>query len=530
MTKKTLLIPAAGEINNPLTSQFGLVNDCLLPINGKPVIEWTVGNAIEHKVDKILILTNSNSYSVLERYLSIKFSKFQDIIVLYSIQSQSLGDTIRQGIGLASVDNLYIVLGDTIYLGNFNQTSNLVSFRDDYEISSRWCICDIDTSSRIVKFYNKVEVKGKDKVVSGLFYIKDLEDLKDALINSDDDFFQALIILVLHAENIKEVYDCGHIDNYYKTKKELLMSRFFNYLEYDDSYQTITKKSKMKKNFNNELNWFLSVPLKLQNFVPKLVDYSYDPLYYTSEYYGYNTLQEYFVTHSLNEEIWKMIIRKLLSVHKCFSSHTSPRKIEHLVSMYIDKTQKRINLIKDEKILNLLSFEKLIVNDIEYQSYSLLKNQIESRILDFIAHDDTPFSIIHGDLCFNNILFDVNNQIVKLIDPRGEFGEVGIYGDPYYDLAKLRHSIHGGYEFIISDLFDLSNIEKNKFLYTTNKNYRGLVEYFDKLIVQDYNVEFVKLIEGLLFISMIPLHSNSRGRQIAMYLTGIMLLNEVCKN
>ena len=30
--------------------------------------------------------------------------------------------------------------------------------------------------------------------------------------------------------------------------------------------------------------------------------------------------------------------------------------------------------------------------------------------------------IIHGDLCFSNILFDLPNQIVRLIDPRGRFG------------------------------------------------------------------------------------------------------------
>jgi hypothetical protein len=27
-----------------------------------------------------------------------------------------------------------------------------------------------------------------------------------------------------------------------------------------------------------------------------------------------------------------------------------------------------------------------------------------------------------------------------MIDPRGSFGEVGIYGDNKYDIAKMRHS------------------------------------------------------------------------------------------
>ena len=38
-----------------------------------------------------------------------------------------------------------------------------------------------------------------------------------------------------------------------------------------------------------------------------------------------------------------------------------------------------------------------------------------------------------------------NDLILKMIDPRGMFGETKYYGDPYYDLAKLMHSCDGGY-------------------------------------------------------------------------------------
>ena len=56
-----------------------------------------------------------------------------------------------------------------------------------------------------------------------------------------------------------------------------------------------------------------------------------------------------------------------------------------------------------------------------------------------------PGSIMHGDFCLSNILYDLRSRICKLLDPRGSFGASGIYGDPRYDVAKLYHSVYGLY-------------------------------------------------------------------------------------
>jgi hypothetical protein len=42
-----------------------------------------------------------------------------------------------------------------------------------------------------------------------------------------------------------------------------------------------------------------------------------------------------------------------------------------------------------------------------------------------------------------------------------------------------------------------------------------------------YNLQHIKFIEGLLFISMLPLHQDYPKRQLMMFLTGIVRLNEV---
>ena len=59
------------------------------------------------------------------------------------------------------------------------------------------------------------------------------------------------------------------------------------------------------------------------------------------------------------------------------------------------------------------------------------------------------------------------------------------------------------------------------------KNYQEICTYLDNLIQNQWNLNEIKLIEGLLFISMLPLHRDHFERQLAFYSIGIQRLNEV---
>lgn len=137
--------------------------------------------------------------------------------------------------------------------------------------------------------------------------------------------------------------------------------------------------------------------------------------------------------------------------------------------------------------------------------------------------------IIHGDFCFSNILFDVNNQIVRLIDPRGSFGAKGIFGDPRYDIAKLRHSLSGCYDYMTADLFELRQTgDSFQACFFMDEAQTSIRQPFDNLVLQNgFLLDEIKFIEGLLFLSMPPLHYGHPERQKIMYLTGLTLLNEV---
>ena len=120
----------------------------------------------------------------------------------------------------------------------------------------------------------------------------------------------------------------------------------------------------------------------------------------------------------------------------------------------------------------------------------------------------------------------MDEVILKFVDPRGKYGLKKFYGDYFYDLAKLSHSVNGGYEYLIYDEFNLEFKKNEAVLKYSNKNKDKINNLFiNKINDYGYNLKTINLIEGLIYIGMCARHYDSLKRQKAMYLTGIKLLN-----
>ena len=119
----------------------------------------------------------------------------------------------------------------------------------------------------------------------------------------------------------------------------------------------------------------------------------------------------------------------------------------------------------------------------------------------------------------------------KTIDKiRGNFGRVGFscFGDYRYDLAKLRHSFCGDYEFIIADQFLLSILKPSYFELVIDKQLDfSPDELFNNLCsTYGHDIQQVRCIEASLFLSLLPFHSDNESRQLAFFLIGIQKMNE----
>ena len=142
--------------------------------------------------------------------------------------------------------------------------------------------------------------------------------------------------------------------------------------------------------------------------------------------------------------------------------------------------------------------------------------------------------MIHGDLCFNNILCEPLHNSIRLIDPRGEKNTdtnlpVG-YGDSRYDLAKLFHSIAGNYDAIVNNLYQLKleNSSSIDLEIYEPKLKMYLIDTFNKLIKPiDVDEKELLILTSSLFFSMLPLHDESPKRQIALSIMGLKLLDQL---
>lgn len=308
------------------------------------------------------------------------------------------------------------------------------------------------------------------------------------------------------------------------------ITRAYNSFEINVSAGTITKKSKEQR-LCDEISYYQEIKGNSNEvYFPRLIGSSLDGGTHQMEleYYAYDNLGDYMVYQDFDPQFWLSVAEALSSTLQSFAGSKKQKDYSpYAEAMYIEKTERYYKeLLKLPKFKEISEKEHLLFNGVKYLNFKHIwedaKEQINTRLLPL-----EQMSIIHGDMCFSNILCGVNQKtnvcVLKFVDPRGHFGEDGIYGDPLYDYAKLVHSYHGGYEYIIYDQFQIEeDATLTEFgLSFANNNKEKIAEVFE-----GFHDQRSKLIEGLIYIGMCSRHYDSEDRQLAMYLTGVKTLNE----
>jgi tRNA A-37 threonylcarbamoyl transferase component Bud32 len=270
------------------------------------------------------------------------------------------------------------------------------------------------------------------------------------------------------------------INPYYDMEKEIgiynpvIEARSFN--------NVIIQNNKVIKTSVNDLSgeiyWYNNIPNSIKNLFPIL--YDCDKHRIEIEYINGIPLSLLYINNSLTCDLLKKLLKTLNDIHL-----SVPPVINFdIKDCYINKLMDRIqtynyNIFKD--------------ND-NVKSY--LIHSLQSYI------DDKKYKIgvIHGDPVLTNIIL-VNNNDLKFIDMRGKIGNVlTIYGDIFYDYAKVYQSIIG-YDYIIN------NKEIN------NSYTHELMECFHSYILENYDIDVlnnIRMIADSLLYTLIPLHNNEK--------------------
>lgn len=133
---------------------------------------------------------------------------------------------------------------------------------------------------------------------------------------------------------------------------------------------------------------------------------------------------------------------------------------------------------------------------------------------------------MHGDLQFDNILYDAATDAFILLDWRQDFGGHVEFGDLYYDFAKLYGGIILNYDYIKLNLLSYAENERGIFFdfaqrFQTDNYLRILSDYIEE---HGYDLARVRLLVALIYLNMSPLHHYPFDKML--YSLGRELLHE----
>lgn len=243
--------------------------------------------------------------------------------------------------------------------------------------------------------------------------------------------------------------------------------RSFNKIEYIND--TVIKTTSN----DGEIYWYNNIPSVIKDYFPKVLDINENKIILENiNGVSYSYL---YVNKSLTEDNISELISTL------FTISTSKQSLP--IDIYTNYSKKLTSRYNN----NLELYNK-------YPSSEHIFNTINSKLIEYENNKQGYLGVIHGDPVFTNILKTETG--VKFIDMRGKMGdELTIFGDVYYDLAKVYQSLLG-YDYI------LNNIEIDT--HYTQK----LIKYFESKF-QPYHLNIIKLITASLIFSLLPLHEEN---------------------
>ena len=440
---------------------------------------------------------------------------------------------------IGECDLLRLNFGDTLCRDIPDTFRDMLLISTDILSAARWTM--VATENGFLKgIYGKddaIDIDNRTALV-GYFQFTDLKSLTaltKELVHARSNSLSRLLLEynVLHPLYCYECetwFDFGHKAGLIKAQNYFYNSRDFNSMFTDPIRCTIVKSSSKTQKLKDEWDWYRQMPDELQPLVPRAFSFKngVDAASLKMEMYGYPPLSELFILGNLDIEEWELILRRIFEVHSLLERYHGSLAKENFYDLYLTKTWQRFDELRLQAPcwVEIANYRTLFVNGKEYYNISYFKDRINNALESLVQN--VRVTIVHGDYCLSNILFDVSSMLCKLIDPRGRLKEQTIYGDPRYDIAKLRHSVVGGYDFIVHGMFKLHR-EGNSF--TTEQNGTSfqaeLTHIFDNLTVEfGYDLREIKLIEALLFFSMIPLHKDDLSRQQMFYLLAVTKFND----
>jgi glucose-1-phosphate thymidylyltransferase len=156
---------------------------CLLPVAGKTIIDWIVDDALFLKPSETIFITGYKA-SVVDEFLKRK-PEWGAVRTVVQSNPQGLGEAISLALPYVNDDEpLLIILGDTLFEADLsilkNENENVL-YTFKVEDPKRFGVAVTDKDGHIERLVEKPQEFVSDEAIVGIYYIKDVKALKEAL-------------------------------------------------------------------------------------------------------------------------------------------------------------------------------------------------------------------------------------------------------------------------------------------------------------------------------------------------------------
>jgi len=516
-----IVITSAAYVDTEFCAEVGKLPPAMLPVANKRLFEHQVETLKQRFPKDKVYLSLPEGYQIPKKdQLEIDFLGINIIRVPENI---SLANSLLYVVNsIGEYDNTIRVLhGDTL-IDDLPLADNVLAIaktNDDYN----W----------------EVENKGltEEMVWSGFFSFNDIRSLVKVLVKNKNSFVDAVKEYSnqnkMDYKEVSNWMDFGHINNYFKSRSMITTQREFNSLRIENGI--VIKSSFNEKKILAESAWFADIPNSIKFYTPQQLGSGYlnsNQAFYKLEYLSCIPLNEVYV-HALNSPFfWSKIfkhIRLFLStcaqVEETNINKDDERLAENYKLLVVEKTKKRVleYIKKSDSDFDL----KTSLNSVKLPS---LNSIMEECILK-VKGDPYIFGILHGDLCFSNILYDTRSDRIKVVDPRGlDINDnFSCLGDLRYDYSKLNHSVIGLYDYIVAGAYSLNEAVNFEFEFEILIDDR--VHQIQEIYMKDMKLAKLSPLSLmpetiLLFFAMLPLHADSPKRQRA-FIANILRLYSI---
>lgn len=503
MNVEYIIVQAGGE-----GTRLGKLTEnrpkAIVPVKNRPIIF----HLFEKYPKAKYIIIGDYKYEVLERYLR-NFATVEYLLVRAEGKGNVAG--INKALTLLPEGVPFMLLWSDLLLSS------------DWQIPQKIEACHVGLFRELPCSWRMEEGRLEKKAtnhdgVAGCFVFDNKEHLKGLPAEGSFTGWLAKSGLPLTPMDMLDTKEAGTLEALKKLDSVENRCRPYNHVEFDGNRvikSGLTEEA--KKLIDREVNWYKKVSEYGFDGIPKI--YSLSPL--TMEKIDGDNIFRAELSEAQKKKTIKRLVEALKKLHGYEKAEPDYFGLEE---DYYTKTLKRLYSIRE--VIPFSGDPYIVINGKVCYNILSFESKFEENVRKHLF--DANFGPIHGDCTLTNTMIDKEGKIYY-IDARGYFGKRAIFGDVYYDWAKLYYSIAGRFDrFNVKD-FKLEIGEKEICFDIADSGWSHLTDYFLSQI-EECNLSKIKLIHAIVWMSLASHCWEDYDSMCLAFYNGIWLWNDWMEN